>query len=79
MNSCVINPPDVAWTARVTSARNQVRYMCVKKCTTDISSPEARSITALSRSGPGTARFRWLAKDVTLWTSCPRGCCQLMP
>ncbi len=73
---------DEAWTARVVSGAtptrpSTTRYFCVRRC--KFADADMAREPSLALAGPGTARWRWKAHDATLWTSCPKGCCQLGP
>lgn len=60
-------PPtdDGTWWARITSTTGSHRYFCVKR-------NGHAGITM-----PGTARWRWLNTDETIWIECDAGCCQV--
>jgi hypothetical protein len=59
------------WWARIQSASklgtNEYKYRCVVR----------RSHPEQGATVPGTARWRWLANDPTVWEECLQGCCEI--
>lgn len=63
--ACKHPPEGEPWWAKIVS-RGSVQYRCVTR-------------TPHEGMGhlPGTARWRWMNKDETLWVRCTQGCCQV--
>ena len=69
---CPVSAPNgdtyVRWWLRVTAAGSgQVKYRCVTR----------RYHMEYSGKLPGTARWRWIVDDDTVWAECAQGCCQV--
>jgi hypothetical protein len=65
--SCAAHPGDtVPWWARIEARNRAPKYKCVhyRKNPNGVASP-------------GTVRWRWVAKDETIWVGCPTGCCEV--
>jgi len=52
------------WWARMITPTGQTKYFCVVR-------------TAHTHAIEGTARWRWLLEDETIWVRCAEGCCQV--
>jgi len=65
---CSNGPPGNSntWWAAIVDPGRRVTYRCVFRA--DHGSMEV----------PGTARWRWIADDETIWVRCPHGCCQVV-
>ena len=55
------------WWAGIVDPGKRVTYRCV-----------FRTDHGQSARVPGTARWRWIADDETIWVRCPHGCCQVV-
>lgn len=53
------------WWAKITNTLGERHYYCVNR-------KDHAGITM-----PGTARWRWLSNDETIWIDCDQGCCQV--
>jgi hypothetical protein len=70
----IAQTPDGKWKARIEAPDGSVKEMSIAN----------HDHTPLLASGqtfliPGTARWRWIAKDETTWGKCAYGCCSLDP
>jgi hypothetical protein len=65
-------PPESLWFARTKGATGW-REFCVhyREYPKDVNGKQPYTV-------PGVVRWRWKAKDETVWISCPSGCCEVV-
>ncbi len=64
--SCPVQSDERTWFARIQPQDKPSRTFCVSRC--------PRSTTVI-----GTARWRWVRDDETVWMRCVNGCCEVEP